>query len=208
MAHTSRGEKALIEKAKKAAVSAKTPLDKLRAQCLARGANGIKGLGRAFRIMDDDGNRKIEYREFVKGLRDYGVDLDKHEQQELFQELDTDGSGTLDFDEFLIALRPAMSKNRVNLINQAFRKLDKSGDGIVTVEDLHGVYSVAKHPKFLNGEKTEDECLYDFLKNFDTIEQDGKITKDEFNNYYAGVSASIDSDAYFDLMMKNAWKLG
>lgn len=34
-----------------------------------------------------------------------------------------------------------------------------------------------------------------------------KVTQEEFMNYYAGVSASIDTDVYFIVMMRNAWKL-
>ena len=34
-----------------------------------------------------------------------------------------------------------------------------------------------------------------------------QITKSEFHEYYAGVSASIDKDVYFDYMMRQAWKI-
>jgi hypothetical protein len=36
---------------------------------------------------------------------------------------------------------------------------------------------------------------------------DGTVTPDEFLEYYANFSANIDSDAYFELMMSNAWNI-
>ena len=34
-----------------------------------------------------------------------------------------------------------------------------------------------------------------------------QVTMEEWINYYSGVSASIDEDAYFSLMMYNSWKV-
>jgi len=184
------------------------PVEELRLKILSKGCQGILSFGRVFKIMDDDGNRTLDFNEFKKGLRDYGLILEPKEVKETFEAFDKDKSGNLDFDEFLIALRPPMSKARKNIIQQAFNKLDRTGDGLITVEDLKGVYNVKKHPKYMNGEWTEEQCFRKFLDSFDTPDdKDGTITLDEFINYYSGVSASIDSDAYFDLMMRSAYKL-
>lgn len=207
MAATGRLNHELMRKAKEAEKGATDPVELLRCKCLQRGANGIKGLARTFKIFDDDGSKSLDKSEFSKGIRDYGIVLDREVVDAAFNVLDKDKSGKLDFDEFLIALRPKMSAGRKSLVTQAFNKLDKTGDGLITVEDLKGVYNVKKHPKYLNGEWTEEQCLGQFLNSFDSDDKDGKITRDEFDNYYSGVSASVDSDAYFSLMMTNAWKL-
>ena len=68
------------------------------------------------------------------------------------------------------------------------------------------------HPEVKSGKRTEDEVITEFMETFEqhhnTIhgtKADGIITPDEFLEYYAHVSANIDSDAYFELMMSNAW---
>jgi Ca2+-binding EF-hand superfamily protein len=61
-----------------------------------------------------------------------------------------------------------MSDTRKNCILQAYKKLDKTGDGVLTVEDLRGVYNVKSNPKYLNGEASEEDLLAKFLNNFET----------------------------------------
>ncbi|XP_044000601.1 calcyphosine-like b isoform X1 [Gambusia affinis] len=208
MAGTSRHDRAMAQKAKQQLSGCSDPVERLRLQCLTRGSSGIKGLGRTFRIMDDNESRSLDFKEFLKGLNDYGLLIEKDEASALFRHFDRNDSGSIDFDEFLITLRPPMSKSRMEVVMEAFRKLDRTGDGVITVDDLRGVYNAKYHPKYQNGEWTEEQVFRTFLDSFDSpYDKDGKVSKEEFLNYYSGVSASIDSDAYFILMMTNAWKL-
>merc|ERR1711979_6845 len=187
---------------------AKMSMDEFRKKVLERGADSIKGIGRTFRIYDDDGSKTLSLEEFCEGVHDYGLDFDKEKCSELFQQFDTDGSGTLSFDEFLVGLRD-LNDSRLKIVKEAFKKADRTGDGVIDAKDLKRVYKVTEHPKYKNGQWDEHKVFEEFLKTFekDESKRDGRVTEEEFINYYAGVSASIDSDAYFNLMIRNAWKI-
>ncbi|XP_030369783.1 calcyphosin-like protein [Scaptodrosophila lebanonensis] len=187
----------------------KDPIYKLRLQCLSRGATGILGMARAFRIMDHEGNRKLNLKQFKKGIKHAGIDVTDPEVNELFQRFDADGNGTIDMSEFLLKLRPPLNNSRMDSIEKAFSKMDVNKDGHITVADFEKVYSVDDNPKYQSGDMTKKEILTTFLHNFDvgSPNPDGIITKEEFVNYYASISASIDNDTYFDLVIRQAYNL-
>ena len=61
-------------------------IEKARMKILERcGSNGgIKGLQRTLAIMDDNGNKRLDKEEVKTGLRDYGIELNVRELDELF----------------------------------------------------------------------------------------------------------------------------
>ena len=71
MAATARHEAELKKKALEEVKKARDPIDKIRWQCLSRGAAGIRDLGRVFRNFDDSGDQQLDYKEFCKGTSEH-----------------------------------------------------------------------------------------------------------------------------------------
>ena len=172
-----------------------------------RGARTIRGLGRVFKAMDTDGNRKVDAQEFFVGLNECGCSLTKEETTALLAHFDTDADGTVNFDEFLVGLRGTMNATRQACVDSAFSKFDLEGSGSINSADLRASFNCAAHQQVISGQMTEDEAYLEFLANFGDRNNDGQITKNEWNDYYAAVSSSIDNDDHFCEMMAIAWGL-
>ena len=100
-----------------------------------------------------------------------------------------------------------MNPRRRALVDKAYNVMDVDGSGTVDLADMAMAYDVSFHPDFIAKKKTKDQILREFLDVFDDGEKDGVVTRDEFAKYYSAISASIDNDDYFELMIRNAWRM-
>lgn len=93
------------------------------------------------------------------------------------------------------------------MVDRAFEQMDRDGSGQITVSDVKHLYDPSHHKDFIEGTKTKDEIIDEFLDSFDGAKgnNDGVITREEWNDYYTDLSMSVPSDEYFVQMMESVW---
>jgi Ca2+-binding EF-hand superfamily protein len=186
----------------------RSAVERVRQKIAERGGlNGIRTLGRIMRTMDDSGDRRLDREELKWGLKDYGVDMSDRDLDTVLGAFDRNGDGLINFDEFLRGIRGRLNARRRTLILLAYDVLDKDGSGVVDIKDIQAAYDVSEHPEVKAGKKTPDEALEDFMAQWEGTKKDGVVTKEEFLDYYKDVSASVDDDDMFELIIRNAWHI-
>jgi Ca2+-binding EF-hand superfamily protein len=101
-----------------------------------------------------------------------------------------------------------MNESRLRMVRMAFEVIDGDRSGVLDMQDVVSKYNASKHPDVISGRRSAGEVLREFLDTFDVGgEKDGKVTLAEFENYYSNISASVDDDVYFELMIRNAWRI-
>jgi Ca2+-binding EF-hand superfamily protein len=195
--------------------SVESILNVIREKLNKRGVQGICSLSRNFRIVDENNTQTIDFNEFQKACKTFNFGLDENQMRIAFVAFDRDNTGEIDYDEFIRSVRGEMNEFRQKLVQQAFDILDVNKNGQISFEEIKNKYNVSGHPDVLSGKKTEEEVLKDFMNTFQETynylcgtESDNIITIEEFQEYYENVSMTIDDDAYFELLMNNAWKMG
>ena len=158
--------------------------------------------------MDKDGNNLLDREELKNGIKELiGIELEGEDIDRLMVNFDKDRSGKISVEEFFKGLQGDMKRKRKVIVRQAYDLLDKDGSGEVTVNDIKGAYNCSEHEKVVSGEWTEYDALQEILATYEQGEADGVVTFQEFLEYYRDLSAGMESDDYFELMVRNAWHI-
>ncbi|GMH53803.1 hypothetical protein TrRE_jg141, partial [Triparma retinervis] len=180
---------------------------RVREEILRRGGgNGLRSAAVMLRRMDKDGSNSLDGEELKVGLENMGIcGLLDEDVERLMKAFDKDGSGKISVEEFFRGLQGDMKRRRKVIVRMAYNILDSDGSGSVTVSDIRSLYDCSQHPLVASGEMTTDEALAMVLSTYEQGVSDGVVTFQEFLEYYRDVSAGVDDDDYFELMVRNAW---
>ena len=170
------------------------------------GESGVRGLTRMFSLIDKNKDNTLQKEELFNGLQRYGVPITLAEVDILIKHFDRHGDGKVSLTDFLRAIRGFMNPRRKALVEKAYAILDTNGDQSVTLKELAAIYDVTQHPLVLKGQKTKDQVLQEFASGWDKA-GDGTISWEEFLDYYQDISAGIELDDYFELMIRNCWHI-
>ena len=182
-------------------------IERLQTRLRKRAGSSMRGFSRTFRILSRrKPNNLLSKTDLEEGLNRIGCKIDPSEMSVIMKCFDRDGNGEVSLTEFLRAVRGPLNTRRKELIYKAFQILDKNSDQTITLDELADKYDTSQHPEVVNQTKTEQEVLNDFKADWDK-DGDGTITLSEWNDYYADISASIDGDDYFELLIRNAWHI-
>lgn len=118
-----------------------TLLNHIQTTIANRGARGIAGIQRKFKIADDNNSKSLDKEEFKKAMHDFRIGLNDRQVGLAFDIFDRDGSGEISYNEFLRTVRGSMNEARKAICMKAFKIMDKDGTGVLDLSDIRQAYN-------------------------------------------------------------------
>jgi calcyphosin len=147
-------------------------------------------------------------------IENMGIQIGPADTQGLFKSFDKNGDGVINFEEFITVVKGPMNEFRSDLVLRIFKHIDVTMDGYMDVKQVLENFNASQHPDVKSGKRKEKDVRKEFVDSFNQHHEivnhgsaDTRVYFEEFNDFCAHISSNIDSDAFFELMMSNAWGL-
>lgn len=171
------------------------------------GSNGIRALSRSLNIsLDEGGTTSCSKETFLAALAENGVEVLPEDVSAVWSELDRTGSGSIDPTDFISAICSGLPPTRRTLVERAWRSLRKDPNGSVELRTLYNAFCPDGHPDVVRGDRTARDVLQDLKTTFsEQTNPEGRISCQEFEQYYAAVSALHNEDDSFAALVRGCW---
>jgi len=79
-------------------------------------------------------------------------------------------------------LRDPLNERRENMVRRCFNVMDTDRSGVITGQDLKGIFNCSHHPDVISGKLKEEQVFKEFLSCFEGTSgnHDGEITWEEW----------------------------
>mmetsp|Transcript_108620 Transcript_108620/g.324804 ORF Transcript_108620/g.324804 Transcript_108620/m.324804 type:complete len:859 (-) Transcript_108620:486-3062(-) len=189
---------------------------RLRQQVARRGLRAAVGVVESFYSADDDVDDVLDAYDFRRACQQAGFSLRGVEESAVFEACGADPGGKqVSLPLFLRHLHGGpLGGTRRAAVERAFAALGGDPrDEAATVSPgvLKGRFAADAHPLVARGEMESAAATAEFLDTFSLLAhvrggcQDGMVAFSDFLAYYEVVSSTVDSDAFFELLLDRLW---
>ena len=159
-------------------------------------------------------NNKINLKDLIEIFKDMKLDLTEKDVKNFFIILDYDQMNFLNINDIINIIKGKMSQERRLFVLNKFNEIDKRQKGEINVNFMKILYknNAKYHPDVVKGTKKEEDVYNQFRLTLEIFLDINKIlndivSKDQFVDYYSGISASIPDDNYFQNILNAIWDL-
>uniref|UniRef100_A0A0G4IBR2 EF-hand domain-containing protein n=1 Tax=Chromera velia CCMP2878 TaxID=1169474 RepID=A0A0G4IBR2_9ALVE len=174
---------------------------------------GMQELLALFRQKDPNSEGLIDRRGFAEAMSEMGLMRNQGEADALFSLLDTSGGGFVQYLDFLQRLQSNLSPQRRQLVRMVFERLDVGRTGVVRMSALVSAFAPERHPAVICHLKSADEIYKEVTSIFGAAASSrvgggDALSPQDMEALFEGLSLQIQSDEYFELILRNCWRIG
>ena len=164
------------------------------------------------KINEEPTSQKLSLEDLSVTIQELHLNITSSEIHQLFNYLDSEKTGRIPTNDLINIIKGTLNNKRKSNINEIFTYIDTEKTGEISVNNLKNLYNAKNHPDVLEGKKTEEEIYNQFYYTIDVyirINQilNNSINKEQFIDYYSGISPSIQKDEDFQNILEKVWNV-